>query len=216
MFGKIIVPLDGSGTAEKVLPFARLFARGLQLPIELLAVVDPAEMALHMSGSQAAMARDLLDRRARKLDCYLQTLVKNFPIGQVECSVRHGDAAEVIIESSAAEPQALIAMATHGRSGLGRWLLGSVAEKVLRGASNPVLVVRASEGNSPVWEMSSLKRVVVPLDGSDLSERILPYVEKLGKTLDLEVLLLGVYGSPFALQGGDESFFSTSQGRQFL
>ena len=92
-------------------------------------------------------------------------------------------------------------MATHGRSGLDRWLLGSVAEKVLRGASNPTLVVRAKEEKNPAWEMATLKRVIVPLDGSELSERILPYVEALAKHLDLEVTLLGVYGGPLAAGG---------------
>jgi nucleotide-binding universal stress UspA family protein len=216
MFRKIFVPLDGSGTAEKVLPFARLLARGLQLPIELLAVVDPAEMALHMSGAQAAMARDLLDQSARQFDRYLQNVVKNFPARLVKYSVRSGDVAEVIIESAAPEPQALIAMATHGRSGVGRWLLGSVTEKVLRGASNAVLVVRAPDENSPVWEMRSLKRLIVPLDGSELSERILPYAEILAKQLELEVLLLCAYGGPLSSQGGDEGFFGTRQANAFL
>ena len=108
--------------------------------------------------------------------------------------VRHGNAAEAIIESAAAEKETLIAMATHGRSGLDRWLLGSVAEKVLRAASNPTLAVRAKEEN-PTWEMATLKRIIVPLDGSELSRTIL-LVEGLAKNLDFEVNLLGIYGGP--------------------
>ena len=61
MYSKVLVPLDGSKTAEKVLPLARCFARGLQIPVELLGVVDIAEMARHASADQASMIRTLVD-----------------------------------------------------------------------------------------------------------------------------------------------------------
>ena len=194
MYAKILVPLDGSKTAENVVPLARSFARGLQIPVELLGVVDVAEMARHGPPSQASMIRSIVDDATRRFDDYLERVAKNFLVGKVQCTVRQGNAAEAIIEVAGAEKQTLIAMATHGRSGLDRWLLGSVAEKVLRGASNPTLVVRAKREKNPGWEMATLKRVIVPLDGSELSERILPHVEALAKHLDLEVMLLGVYG----------------------
>jgi nucleotide-binding universal stress UspA family protein len=194
MYAKILVPLDGSKTAENVVPLARSFARGLQIPVELLGVVDVAEMARHGPPSQASMIRSIVDDATRRFDDYLERVAKNFLVGKVQCTVRQGNAAEAIIEVAGAEKQTLIAMATHGRSGLDRWLLGSVAEKVLRGASNPTLVVRAKKEKNPGWEMATLKRVIVPLDGSELSERILPHVEALAKHLDLEVMLLGVYG----------------------
>ena len=194
MYAKILVPLDGSKTAENVVTLARSFARGLQIPVELLGVVDVAEMARHGPPSQASMIRSIVDDATRRFDDYLARVAKNFPVGKVQCTVRKGNAAEAIIEVAGAEKQTLVAMATHGRSGLDRWLLGSVAEKVLRGASNPTLVVRAKKEKNPAWEMATLKRVIVPLDGSELSERILPHVEALAKHLDLEVTLLGVYG----------------------
>jgi nucleotide-binding universal stress UspA family protein len=128
----------------------------------------------------------------------------------VQCLVRQGNAAGAIIEAAAADRQTLIAMATHGRSGLDRWLLGSVAEKILRAAVNPTLVVRAKEEN-PTWEMATLKRIIVPLDGSELSERVLPYVEGLAKNLDLEVKLIGVYGGPLLSGGSGDSFYSSGQ-----
>ncbi|HKX51350.1 MAG TPA: universal stress protein [Candidatus Binatia bacterium] len=211
MFSKILVPLDGSGTAEKVLPFVRCFARGLQIPVELLGVVDIGEMARHISADQAAMVRSLVDDSARRLDDYLQRTAKNFPTGKVECTVRHGNAAEVIIESAAADRQTLIAMATHGRSGVDRWLLGSVTEKVLRAAANPMLIVRASEENSPGWHMGALKRVLVPLDGSKLSESILPVAQALARNLDLEIVLLSVYSNPFTLGTDGDGFYNAAQ-----
>jgi nucleotide-binding universal stress UspA family protein len=210
VYSKVLVPLDGSKTAEKVLPLARCFARGLQVPVELLGVVDLAEMARHVTTDQASMIRTLVDDATRRFGDYLERVAKNFPIGHVQCTVRRGNAAEVIIESAAAEKQTLIAMATHGRSGLDRWLLGSVAEKVLRGASNPVLLVRATE-KAPLWDMATLKRVVVPLDGSELSERILPYVEALTKHLDLETTLVGVFRSPLLAGGTGDGIYNTGQ-----
>ena len=211
MYSKVLVPLDGSKTAEKVLPLARCFARSLQIPVELLGVVDIAEMARHVAADQGLMIRTLVDDSTRRMGDYLERVAKNFPTGTVQCTVRKGDAPEAIIESAAAEKQTLIAMATHGRSGLDRWLLGSVAEKVLRGASSPTLVVRAKEEQSPTWEMATLKRVIVPLDGSELSEHILPHVEALAKDLDLEVMLIGIYGGPLAAGRNGDGFYNTGQ-----
>jgi len=210
MYSKVLVPLDGSKTAENVLPLARCFARSLQIPVELLAVVDLAEIGRHLAADQASMIRTLVDDTTRRFGDYLERVAKNFPVGQVQHLVRHGNAAEAIIEAAAADKQTLIAMATHGRSGLDRWLLGSVAEKVLRAAANPTLAVRAKEEN-PTWEMATLKRIIVPLDGSELSERILPYVEGLAKNLDLEVNLIGVYGGPLVAGGSGEGLYSSGQ-----
>jgi nucleotide-binding universal stress UspA family protein len=216
MYSKILVPLDGSKTAENVLPLARCFARSLQVPVELLGIVDIAEMARHISADQASMVRTMVDDATRRFGDYLERVAKNFPNGKVQWTVRSGNAAEAIIESAAAEKEALIAMATHGRSGLDRWLLGSIAEKVLRGASNPVLLVRAKEESHPTWEMAALKRVIVPLDGSEVSELILPYVEALAKHLDLEVTLLGVYAGPLAAGSNGEGFYNSAQLTAFM
>jgi len=210
MYSKVLVPLDGSKTAENVLPLARCFARSLQIPVELLAVVDLAEIGRHLGADQASMIRTLVDDTTRRFGDYLERVAKNFPVGQVQCLIRHGNAAAAIIEAAAADKQTLIAMATHGRSGLDRWLLGSVAEKVLRAAANPTLAVRAKEEN-PTWEMATLKRIIVPLDGSELSERILPYVEGLAKNLDLEVNLIGIYGGPLVAGGTGEGLYSSGQ-----
>ena len=212
MYKKILVPLDGSKTAENVLPLARSFARSLQIPVELLAIIDIAEITRHRTPDQTSMLRTLVDDTTRRFESYLKDVGKNFPTGAVRHAVRNGNAAEAIIE--AAEKETLIAMATHGRSGLDRWLLGSVAEKVLRGTSNPLLLVRAKE-KAPPWDMATLKHVVVSLDGSELSERILPFVEQLAKNLDLDVILLGVYGAPVSGVAGD-GFYNTAQLQAFV
>jgi nucleotide-binding universal stress UspA family protein len=216
MYSKILVPLDGSKTAENVLPFARCFARSLQIPVELMAVVDMTEVARNVSATENLFLDSLMDDEARRYRNYLETVAKNFPLGSVQCTVKKGKAADVIIESSTGETETLIAMATHGRSGLGRFLLGSVVEKVLRGASNPLLLVRATEKTPPPWDMPALKSIIFPLDGSELAESVLPSVEELAKNFDLEVTLLGVYGVPYAASSGSEGFYSPTRIDEFI
>jgi nucleotide-binding universal stress UspA family protein len=206
MYSKILVPLDGSKMAENVLPFARCLIRDLQIPVELIAIVDAAEMARTVSAAEGLFLSALVHDETRRYRNYLQRVAKNLPIGGVQCTVRKGKAADIIIESAAAEKNTLIAMATHGRSGLDRWLLGSVAEKVLRGTSNPLLLVRAAE-KTPPWETAALKVVVVPLDGSYVAESVLPSVEALAKNLDLEVILIRVYGVPYGAYSAGEGFY---------
>ena len=215
MYKKILVPLDGSKTAENVLPFARCFARNLQVPIELLAVVDVAEMTRNVSAAEGLFLDTLIEGETRRYDDYLKGIAKNFPTGCVQYRVGKGKAAEVIVESAAKEKSTLIAMATHGRSGLNRWLVGSVAEKVLRAAANPLLLVRAKE-ETPPWDMAALKAIVIPLDGSELAESVLPSVEEMAKKLDLEVILLRVYGIPYGAYSSGEGFYDATQLETFL
>ena len=103
MYSKILVPLDGSKTAENVLPFVRCFARSLQIPVELMAVVDLAGMARGVSAAEGLFLDTLIDDEIRRYGNYLKGVAKNFPVGGVQCTVGKGKAAEVIIESAAAE-----------------------------------------------------------------------------------------------------------------
>jgi nucleotide-binding universal stress UspA family protein len=195
MYSKVLVPLDGSKTAENALPLARSFARSLEIPVELLGVVDIAEMARHVSADRVAMLRTLADDATRRFGDYLERVAKNFSNGKGLCTVRQGNAPEAIIESAAAEKQTLIAMATHGRSGLDRWLLGSVAEKVLRGTSNPLLLVRASE-QAPTDGQATFGSIVVPLDGSKQGELALAPALALARSMKIEMVLVRTYELP--------------------
>jgi nucleotide-binding universal stress UspA family protein len=128
---------------------------------------------------------------------YLKEIASSFPEPTaVSYSVRIGKPAEVIIEVAATHLDSLIAMTTHGRSGITRWLLGSVAEKVLHGAENDVLLIRAPEPIEKRRAAAQLERVVVPLDGSELAEKALPCAVELAKKMNLEVILLRVYFMP--------------------
>jgi len=106
--------------------------------------------------------------------------------------VETGEAATVIIERYRNDPYCLIAMATHGMSGLRRWLMGSVTSKVVQHAANPLLIIRPTEKADPVIP-ASLRTIFVPLDGSALAEKVLPTVIGLAKPLKLEVQLVRAY-----------------------
>ncbi len=199
MYSKILVALDGSSVAEQALPYARLLARALEAPLELLAVVDLRELLTSVDKVQKF--DQLIDAETRRAQEYLQTVAKRFPSDSIKVAVEQGGTADVIIEKAAADKSTLVAMATHGRSGLNRWLMGSVAEKVLRGSTNPLLLVRALPNGKTAGE-AFLKSMIVPLDGSELADMVLPTVVRIARQLDLEVLLLRAYSNPYAAFGG--------------
>lgn len=207
MFSKILVPLDGSKAAEKVLPHARSLAGKLKVPVELLAVVDIADVASHTASERPRFLDSAIERAMEHSSSYLQGVARAFPdVGMVKCSVEKGKAEEAIIEKAATDRAMLIAMATHGRSGLNRFLLGSVAEKTLRATVNPLLLVRATE--EPKEGESLLKAILVPLDGSELGEGVLPMIADIAKRLDLEVELFRAYHIPYNVYGGDAGFYA--------
>jgi nucleotide-binding universal stress UspA family protein len=209
MYTRILIPLDGSKTAEKVLPYSRFLANHLKLPIELLAVVDIAEMATHMSAEKARYLDTLVEDTVRNSGHYLREVAGRFPGADTKCTVEKGKAEQAIIERAAMDKGTFVTMATHGRSGINRWLLGSVAEKVLRGATNPLLLIRATDEAKTDGD-ATLKSVVVPLDGSEMAESVLSTVAELAKILKLEVILFRAYHIPYNIYGGAEDYYGAN------
>lgn len=203
MYTKMLIPLDGSKTSEKVLPYARFLAGKLKIPVELLAVVDMAEMATHIPAEKARFFDSMIEEGVKNSASYLRGVAATFGDADVKCAVEKGQADAVIIEKAETDTRMLICMATHGRSGLDRFLLGSVAEKVLRAAANPLLLVRATE-EAKSDGTAVLKSMVVPLDGSELAESIIPMVA--AKELGLEVVLFRAYHIPTYAYAGDETY----------
>jgi nucleotide-binding universal stress UspA family protein len=197
MYTRILVPLDGSTTAEKALPYARLVSLRLRVPVELLAIVDVVEIGLRLSSDKGHLLNSVIESTMRRSEQYLKKVAESFSGVEVRCTVEKGVAEEVIIDQAAADQGTLISMAAHGRSGMDRWLLGSVAEKVLRGASNPVLMCRPPEGRKADGD-AFVRSLIVPLDGSELAEAVLPSVVELAKQLDAEVILFRAYSIPYS------------------
>ena len=194
MFDRILLPLDGSETAEQVMPWAHAFADRFRLPVELLTVIDAGTFLTSMEAARRFDA--LLEQATREGREYLERISGRFAPNPVKRSLEQGITAEVIIGKAAADESTLIAMATHGHSGMDRWLMGSVAEKILRGSKNPLLLVRAVPKARTAREATP-KSLLIPLDGSELAETVLPSAAKIAAKFALEVVLLRAYTNPF-------------------
>lgn len=144
--------------------------------------------------------------RAEAMD-YLEKVEEQLrgTVPEIDCTVQEGYAASYIVDEAEKDPETLIAMATHGRSGITRWALGSVTDKVLHAAANPLLIVRATD-ETPTASEARLETVIVPLDGSSLAEQVLPHVAALAKAMALKVMLVRVTPSSadYARYGGTE------------
>ena len=138
MFERILVPLDGSKLAELALPYAEELAARAGSQITLLRVITSSE-AEDYDKNQV-----YLKGVAKEVEIDTKKSLEK-PEGEikVETAVLTGNPAEAIVDYAATKKISLIVMASHGRSGIGRWTLGSVAEKVVRGGSSPVLLVRS-------------------------------------------------------------------------
>lgn len=147
MFDRVIVSLDGSDTSEQALPAATELARSLGVPLHMIRVADLAWLSLGASDAalEYAALGDTVSQEEQEARSYLAALEKEL-VGKgltVTTEVRTGFAAREIIAASKAGD--LLVMASHGRSGPARWLLGSVAEDVTRRAACPVLLIRAQK-----------------------------------------------------------------------
>lgn len=205
MYSKLLIPLDGSRTAEKVLPFARILAVTLKLPIELLEVVDIAAATVHIAADKARYLDKIIAEGENASREHLAEVARTFPGLNVNCQVIRGRPADIIIERAEAEHETLIAMATHGRSGINRWMMGSVAEKVLRGTKSSLFLVRAGD-EATAGRPASVKSILVPLDGSELAESALPTVSELAKELDVEIVLCRAYELAATAYYGSEDY----------
>jgi nucleotide-binding universal stress UspA family protein len=207
MYTKMLITLDGSKTAEQVLPYARFLTSRFKKPAELITIVDIAEMMANVSAEKAVQVYEMVQEGVRSGEAYLKQIAQSFHDARVNCTVEKGRAAEVIIDAGETDTGMLITMATHGHSGLHRWLLGSVAEKVLRATANPVLLIRAKENGKSEGE-ASLKSLIVPLDGSELAESVLPLAAGLASKLDLDVILFRGYNTPYSVYGYGYGYFA--------
>jgi nucleotide-binding universal stress UspA family protein len=145
MYKRALVPVDGSPEAEAIIPFVVDIAGPLDIEIVLLRVVQPIPPVV-IEGSRHVTVEDVEARRAEAAE-YLAPLAAEMKGRgvRVQTVVRRGDPRAEILAGAREVGADLIAMTTHGRSGLGRLLFGSVAESVLRHAEIPVFLMRQTE-----------------------------------------------------------------------
>ena len=146
MYNRLVVPLDGSDIAEVAIAHAEAMASLIGVPIHLVRVVNVADL-LTTDGMgmmpDARLTSTLLADEGEAAMQYLESVSSRMVKQgfQVTHDIRFGQVVEQIIGHS--QPGDLLAMASHGRSGLKRWFLGSVAEDVIRRSDVPVLIIRA-------------------------------------------------------------------------
>ena len=181
MFKRILAPLDGSPEGEAILPEAlRVAAPGAEL---FLLHVAPTAPAL-----PDAPVRQALEIPERAL-AYLESVRGRLSGRHATALVRHGDASEEITQAAQELGADLLALTTHGRSGLSRLLMGSVAEAVVRQSSLPLLLMRPGRRSTPD---GGLREILVPLDDTERSVRILDLVKPLAVETGCDVRLLHV------------------------
>jgi nucleotide-binding universal stress UspA family protein len=214
MYQTILLPLDGSAPSEKAIPYVETLARVSGARVVLLRTPDDS----------------LLEPRV-EAERYLST-VREALAGSgltVETVVVDGKPSEVIVQEAHDRHADVVAMTTHGRSGIGRWIYGSVTEGVLHSANTPVLLIPAageytwplrreavSPGAAPAPatnpEQQRPFRILVTLDGSDVSQAVLSPASEFARHLDAELHLMRVvvppvypYGEVFSYMSFDPS-----------
>jgi nucleotide-binding universal stress UspA family protein len=197
---RILVPLDGSGLSEWVLARAKHLIEQPGVSVTLLSIV-PAdeERASDLAFRLDPRHRERHDALAAARDRLLE---RSIP---AEAEIRFGDPATEILREVASGGYRLIAMTTHGRIGLNRMLFGSIAHRVLQSSPVPLFLFRPlqrpDETLSPAEtsEPARFKKVLVPLDGSEAAEEILPAVTEFARTFGSKLTLFR------AVPGGEEA-----------
>ncbi len=184
-FHHILVPLDGSELAELALPLAAAFAMqaGPEGKITLLGV-DPHSYTAYSRGG----AFELPPEAHAELSSYLTRIEADMRtrVPQVKQVLVNGDPATAIVDLAAERGADAIILVTHARAGLGKFIHGSVAERVLHGATVPVIILKKRQ--KPL--LTKPLQLLVPLDGSPVAESVLPLVQLLAQQLSASVTLL--------------------------
>ncbi len=147
MYEKILVPLDGSKRAEKILSHAEEIALKCDAEVLLVRVVEPVPYMVGPEGIPVTLHEQELEQRTKQAESYLTAqrgMFREKSI-KVKSEVLHGPVVEAIINAAEREDVDLIAIASHGRSGLSQCFYGSVAAGVLHRVDRPLLVIRARE-----------------------------------------------------------------------
>ncbi|MCC7359520.1 MAG: universal stress protein [Anaerolineales bacterium] len=210
MFNEIVVPLDGSPLAERALPPARALAQHIQTPLRLVSVAVARQMLVPDEVGFGVLYPDqsLVQARGEAAN-YLANLLAATPAGAPRqlTDLREGDVAGEIVDAARQAAAGLIVMSSHGYSGFKRWLLGSIAEKVLYAAPCPVWVVRTPEPP---------QHLLVTLDGSQLAEEVLLPALTVARCFGAKLTLLRVISE---ISGPDIQALDTYErglGRRFV
>jgi nucleotide-binding universal stress UspA family protein len=197
MFDPILVPLDGSQLAECVLPHVVAIARTFDTEITLLRMLEKKQ-----AGTSAQLF-DLLNWQINKTRAalYLEKTKVHFQESglRVRTSVIEGLEAEGITEFAQNQGMKLIILSSHGRNGLTQWGISNVTQKIILSAPTSLLIVRAHQPGTYPGELAETpvyQRILVPLDGSQRAENVLPIVTQLAHFHQSQIHLVQVVQTP--------------------
>jgi nucleotide-binding universal stress UspA family protein len=186
----IVVPLDGSELSEAAVPYAVALAKATKAGLLLVTVWEGAEEILASALPQ--LADDLFKRGEEHYEQYLAGVAKTVQAQgvQTEAQVIVGHAVEELLKLLRDRDASMLALSTHGRSGMSRWVYGSVAGKLIREAELPTLLIgpRLLEAKAP----PAITRILVPLDASELSETALAPAVELAEAFGAGIVLAQV------------------------
>ena len=187
MFKRILVPLDGSPRAERAIPVAARLARVSGGSITFLRVVTTAIDGAWLAMKSPHLMQEAFEVDRAKANDYLTAIAQSQDLIRVDLNleVLSGIPAQAILSLAEANEVDLIVMCSHGDTGLKRWVLGSVAQKVARCSPVPVLVLRDGERLTTASSQREARsvQVLVPLDGSSLAEAALTPAAQLSAAL---------------------------------
>jgi nucleotide-binding universal stress UspA family protein len=192
----ILVPLDGSDIGEDALPTATMLAQQLNARLHLVHV-HKAIMLMYSSdiciGQIPTMNTPLDDQcRADELTYLEQTARRLRDKGlEVATTLLSGVIDEALAQTAITDSADLIVMSTHARSGAARVVLGNLADALIRHTATPLVLVHVQDG-PPADPVSPFTHILIGLDGSDLSEQVVPIARRLGSAMDSHYTLLHV------------------------
>jgi nucleotide-binding universal stress UspA family protein len=190
----ILVPLDGSSLAEGALAYAQAIARMVDAPLHLVEVIDfePGRLiAVHDDADLKQKVREFVESEAQAYLDGITAGLTNRGLA-VDVMLLTGEPVMEILAAAEKTNAFMIVMATHGRGGAQRWLVGSVADKVMRLGTRPTLLVRPPSSGAACKGEVTLRRLMVPLDGSPTAESALPVATRLAEAGGASLLLLRV------------------------
>jgi len=199
-YQKMLVVLDGSQLAEVVFPFAKELSGRLNMDAILLHVYAAAGREF------APMYKAYIDRSAEAIQAQARQVQDSLgpqkgarPV-EVHGELTMGYHADEILRFAEEKAIDLILMASHGRSGSGRWSIGGVADKILRASKVPVLLVHAEAEKIALYDRWPTRTLLVPLSGSDVSAIVIPHAEAIAaqKGITVNVVLMEVIEPPVA------------------
>lgn len=181
MYQRILVPLDGSSSAEIVLPYVIEIAAGFNAEVVIVSVAESAAATTsHLPPSYVEQITERVQEDFK---------ARGTPEAKIAYVVLSGRPELELLKYASEKNVSLIAMASRGKSGQTQWFLGNIAAKVIRASRQPVLLIRETAQAQAIEQKKIIRRILVPLDGSEIGEVAIPLVRPLARGLGAELVL---------------------------